>query len=167
MAILEVEKLQTHFRTEHGVSRAVNGVSFHLNAGETLAIVGESGCGKSVTAMSILRLIPSPPGKSDGSIRFQGRDLLALPEAEMRKIRGNDISMIFQEPMTSLNPVLTIGRQITETLALHQKLDRAAATARALFGDFVDHYVRTRAWEVRAYQSAVTDWELRRYFEII
>jgi peptide/nickel transport system ATP-binding protein len=132
MALLEVEKLQTHFRTEHGVSRAVNGVSFHLNAGETLAIVGESGCGKSVTAMSILRLIASPPGKSAGSIRFQGRDLLTLPEPEMRKIRGNDISMIFQEPMTSLNPVLTIGRQITETLALHQKLDKTAANARAV-----------------------------------
>ncbi len=132
MALLEVEKLQTHFRTEHGVSRAVNGVSFHLDAGETLAIVGESGCGKSVTAMSILRLIPSPPGKSAGSIRFQGRDLLELPEPEMRKIRGNDISMIFQEPMTSLNPVLTIGRQITETLVLHQKLDKTAATARAI-----------------------------------
>ena len=132
MALLEVEKLQTHFRTEHGVSRAVNGVSFHLDAGETLAIVGESGCGKSVTAMSILRLIPSPPGKSAGSIRFQGRDLLELPEPEMRKIRGNDISMIFQEPMTSLNPVLTIGRQITETLVLHQKLDKSAATARAI-----------------------------------
>jgi peptide/nickel transport system ATP-binding protein len=132
MALLEVEKLQTHFRTEHGVSRAVNGVSFQLNAGETLAIVGESGCGKSVTAMSILRLIPSPPGRSAGSIRFQGRDLLSLPEPEMRKIRGNDISMIFQEPMTSLNPVLTIGRQITETLSLHQKLDKAAATARAV-----------------------------------
>jgi peptide/nickel transport system ATP-binding protein len=132
MALLEVEQLQTHFRTEHGVSRAVNGVSFQLNAGETLAIVGESGCGKSVTAMSILRLIPSPPGKSAGSIRFQGRDLLTLPETDMRKIRGNDISMIFQEPMTSLNPVLTIGRQITETLALHQKLDKAAATARAV-----------------------------------
>jgi len=132
MAILEVEKLQTHFRTDQGVSRAVNGVSFSLSAGETLAIVGESGCGKSVTAMSILRLIPSPPGKSAGSIRFQGRDLLTLPEPEMRKIRGNDISMIFQEPMTSLNPVLTIGRQITETLVLHQKLDKAAATARAV-----------------------------------
>jgi peptide/nickel transport system ATP-binding protein len=132
MALLEVEKLQTHFRTEHGVNRAVNGVSFHLNAGETLAIVGESGCGKSVTAMSILRLIPQPPGKSAGSIRFQGRDLLTLPENELRKIRGNDISMIFQEPMTSLNPVLTIGRQITETLALHQKLDKAAANARAI-----------------------------------
>ncbi len=132
MALLKVEKLQTHFRTEDGVSRAVNGVSFQLNAGETLAIVGESGCGKSVTAMSILRLIPSPPGKSAGSIRFQGRDLLTLPEPEMRRIRGNDISMIFQEPMTSLNPVLTIGRQITETLVLHQKLDKAAATARAI-----------------------------------
>jgi peptide/nickel transport system ATP-binding protein len=132
MPLLEVENLQTHFRTEHGVNRAVNGVSFHLNAGETLAIVGESGCGKSVTAMSILQLIPQPPGKCAGSIRFQGRDLLKMPENELRKIRGNDISMIFQEPMTSLNPVLTIGRQITETLALHQKLDKTAATARAV-----------------------------------
>ena len=132
MALLEVERLQTHFRTQDGVSRAVNGVSFQLEAGETLAIVGESGCGKSVTAMSILRLIPQPPGKTAGSIRFQGRDLLMLPEPEMRAIRGNDISMIFQEPMTSLNPVLTIGRQITETLALHQKMDRAAANARAV-----------------------------------
>jgi len=132
MALLEVEKLQTHFRTEYGVSRAVNGVTFKVEAGETLAIVGESGCGKSVTAMSILRLIPQPPGKSAGAIRFQGRDLLTLPEPDMRKIRGNDISMIFQEPMTSLNPVLTIGRQIAETLMLHQKLDKDAATARAV-----------------------------------
>ncbi len=132
MALLEVERLQTHFRTQDGVSRAVNGVSFQLDAGETLAIVGESGCGKSVTAMSILRLIPQPPGKTAGSIRFQGRDLLTLPEQEMRTIRGNDISMIFQEPMTSLNPVLTIGRQITETLVLHQKLDKTSANARAV-----------------------------------
>ena len=132
MALLEVERLQTHFRTEQGVNRAVNGVSFHLDAGETLAIVGESGCGKSVTAMSILRLLPQPPAKSAGSIRFQGRELLTAPEQEMRAIRGNDISMIFQEPMTSLNPVLTIGRQIMEPLSLHQKLGREAATARAV-----------------------------------
>jgi peptide/nickel transport system ATP-binding protein len=132
MALLEVENLQTHFRTPEGVNRAVNGVSFSLEAGETLAVVGESGCGKSVTAMSILRLIPQPPGKIAGSIRFQGRSLLELPEREMRSIRGNDISMIFQEPMTSLNPVLTIGRQITETLILHQKLSRDAANRRAV-----------------------------------
>ena len=98
--------------------RAVEGVSLHVNAGETLAVVGESGCGKSVTAMSILRLVQEPPGKIKGSIRFEGRDLLALSEQEMRDIRGNAISMIFQEPMTSLNPVLTVGRQIGETVQL-------------------------------------------------
>src|SRR5215471_10822261 len=100
MPLLEVNSLQTHFRTPDGVNRAVDGVSFQVNEGETLAVVGESGCGKSVTAMSILRLIPQPPGRIAGAIRFQGRDLLALPDREMRKIRGNDISMIFQEPMT-------------------------------------------------------------------
>jgi peptide/nickel transport system ATP-binding protein len=132
MALLEIENLQTHFRTPDGVNRAVDGVSFQVNEGETLAVVGESGCGKSVTAMSILRLIPQPPGKIAGSIRFQGRELLTLSEREMRGIRGNDISMIFQEPMTSLNPVLTVGRQIGETLRLHQGLDRQAATDRAV-----------------------------------
>ncbi len=132
MALLEIDSLQTHFRTPEGVNRAVDGVSLKLEAGETLAIVGESGCGKSVTAMSILRLIAQPPGKIAGSIRFQGRNLLDLSEREMRSIRGNDISMIFQEPMTSLNPVLTVGRQITETLALHQGLGREAADARAV-----------------------------------
>src|SRR3984893_4102226 len=132
MALLEIENLQTHFRTPDGVNRAVDGVSFHVEEGETLAVVGESGCGKSVTAMSILQLIPQPPGKIAGSIRFQGRDLLKLTEREMRAIRGNDISMIFQEPMTSLNPVLTVGRQIGETLRLHQGLDQRAAEARAV-----------------------------------
>ena len=132
MALLEVENLQTHFRTPDGVNRAVDGVSFQIEAGETLAVVGESGCGKSVTAMSILRLIAEPPGKIAGSIRFQGRDLLGLSDHEMRAIRGNEISMIFQEPMTSLNPVLTVGRQIGETLRLHQGLDRWAAEARAI-----------------------------------
>src|SRR6266849_2363287 len=132
MALLEVENLQTHFRTPDGVIRAVDGVSFQLNESETLAIVGESGCGKSVTANSILRLIPEPPGKISGSIRFQGIDLLKLPERAMRDIRGNDISMIFQEPMTSLNPVLTIGRQIGETLRLHQGLGRKPAEDRAV-----------------------------------
>ena len=132
MALLEVENLQTHFATPDGVVRAVEGVSFHIEAGETVAIVGESGCGKSVTSMSILRLIPEPPGKMAGAIRFQGRNLLELPEVEMRKIRGNEISMIFQEPMTSLNPVLTVGRQIGETLRLHQGLDKRQAEARAI-----------------------------------
>ncbi len=131
--LLEIKDLRTWFFTRDGVTRAVDGVSIHVNAGETLAVVGESGCGKSVTAMSILRLIPWPPGKIvGGSIRFGDRDLLAVSDAEMRSIRGNEISMIFQEPMTSLNPVLTIGRQIRETLMLHQGLDRAAADARAV-----------------------------------
>jgi peptide/nickel transport system ATP-binding protein len=132
MALLEVENLQTHFRTPDGVNRAVDGVSFHVAEGETLAIVGESGCGKSVTANSILRLIPEPPGKIAGAIRFEGRDLLTLSDREMRAIRGDDISMIFQEPMTSLNPVLTVGRQLGETLRLHQGLDRAAAEERSI-----------------------------------
>src|SRR3954447_22556362 len=132
MALLEVENLQTHFRTPDGVNRAVDGVSFQVREGETLAVVGESGCGKSVTANSILRLIPEPPGKIAGSIRFLGTDLLKLAEAAMRDIRGNEISMIFQEPMTSLNPVLTIGRQLGETLRLHQGLDRQAAEARSI-----------------------------------
>ncbi len=132
MALLEVDRLQTHFRTPDGVNRAVDGVSFHVEAGETLAIVGESGCGKSVTAMSILRLIPEPPGKIAGAIRFNDRDLLTLSDRQMRNIRGNDISMIFQEPMTSLNPVLTVGRQIGETLQLHQRMSRRQAEARAV-----------------------------------
>ena len=129
--LLEVDRLQVHFRTPDGVNRAVDGVSFHVNEGETLAIVGESGCGKSVTAMSLLGLVPSPPGKIAGRIVFQGRNLLDFSEREMRGIRGNDIAMIFQEPMTSLNPVLTIGRQLTETLRLHQSLDATARFARA------------------------------------
>jgi peptide/nickel transport system ATP-binding protein len=132
MALLEIENLQTHFRTPGGINRAVDGLSLKIEAGQTLAIVGESGCGKSVTAMSVLRLIPEPPGKIAGRIAFNGRDLLKLSDAEMRDIRGNEISMIFQEPMSSLNPVLTIGRQIREPLRLHQGLDRAAAEKRAV-----------------------------------
>src|SRR5919107_1760586 len=131
MALLEVENLQVHFRTPEGVNRAVDGVSFSVAEGETLAIVGESGCGKSVTANSILRLVPEPPGKIAGSIRFDGTNLLTLRDRQMREIRGNHISMIFQEPMTSLNPVLTVGRQLRETLSLHQGLDREAADNRA------------------------------------
>jgi peptide/nickel transport system ATP-binding protein len=131
--LLEIDGLKTHFFTRDGVVRAVDGVSFSVAAGETLAVVGESGCGKSVTSLSIMRLIASPPGRIvAGSIKFQGTDLLTLSEREMRAIRGNDISVIFQEPMTSLNPVLTIGRQITEPLALHQGLDRGAAEKRAI-----------------------------------
>ena len=132
MALLEVENLQTHFRGDDGVNRAVDGISFEVNSGETVAIVGESGCGKSVTAMSILRLIPEPPGKIAGAIRFNGRDLLQLSDREMRDIRGNEISMIFQEPMTSLNPVLTVGRQIGETLRLHQGVSKAQAEQKAI-----------------------------------
>ncbi len=132
MALLEIENLQTHFRTPDGINRSVDGVTFSIEAGQTLAVVGESGCGKSVTAMSILRLIPEPPGKIAGSIRFQGRNLLDLSDKEMRAIRGNEISMIFQEPMTSLNPVLTVGKQIGETLRLHQGMSQEQADKRAV-----------------------------------
>jgi peptide/nickel transport system ATP-binding protein len=121
--LLEVEKLCTHFHTRDGVVRAVDGVSFSISQGETLAVVGESGCGKSVTALSILRLIATPPGRiSADRLRFERQDLLDLSEAQMRKVRGDRISMIFQEPMTSLNPVLRIGRQIAESLRLHRGL---------------------------------------------
>jgi peptide/nickel transport system ATP-binding protein len=131
--LLRVENLKTHFHTRDGVVRAVDGVSFDVLPGETLAIVGESGCGKSVTSMSILRLLPMPPARIvEGKIEFDGVDLLKLPESEMRAIRGNRIAMIFQEPMTSLNPVLTIGRQIAEALVLHRGMSEAAATARAI-----------------------------------
>jgi peptide/nickel transport system ATP-binding protein len=115
-----------------GTVRAVDGVSFTVEAGETLGIVGESGCGKSVTAMSILRLVPTPPGRHAGEIRYRGRNLLALTEGEMRRIRGDRISMVFQEPMTSLNPVLSVGRQIAESVQQHQKLPRAQAMDRAV-----------------------------------
>jgi len=132
-SLLEVENLKTHFFTRDGVVRAVDGVSFTIQPGETLALVGESGCGKSVTSLSILRLIASPPGRTvAGSIRFNGRNLLALTESEMRDVRGNEISMVFQEPMTSLNPVLTVGRQIAEALVLHRGLAYGAAVGRAV-----------------------------------
>src|ERR1700689_1216983 len=130
--LLEVENLQTHFATPDGIVRAVEGVSFHIDAGEPVAIVGESGCGKSVTSMSILRLIAEPPGKIAGRITFEGRDLLQVSEQEMRDIRGNAISMIFQEPMTSLNPVLTVGRQIGETVQLHQGMNFNDAERKAV-----------------------------------
>ncbi len=131
--LLEVKDLKTYFFTDDGVVRAVNGVSWHLDEGETLGLVGESGCGKSVTAMSILRLIPNPPGRIvDGSIMFEGRDLLKISDSEMRSVRGNRIGMIFQEPMTSLNPVLTIGQQIREAITLHLGLGEQESTARAI-----------------------------------
>ena len=131
--LLQVEDLKTYFFTRDGVVRAVDGVSFSVARGETLAVVGESGCGKSVTSLSILRLIASPPGRTvAGRALFEGHDLLKLPEAEMRKIRGDAISMIFQEPMTSLNPVLTVGRQIAEVLVLHRGVSGREAARRAV-----------------------------------
>jgi peptide/nickel transport system ATP-binding protein len=131
--LLEVEGLKTYFFTRDGIVRAVDAFSFVANPGETVAVVGESGCGKSVTALSIMRLVASPPGRIvAGRIRFAGRDLLDLSEKEMRGIRGNEISMIFQEPMSSLNPVLRVGRQIAETLTLHQGLGRHAAECRTV-----------------------------------
>ena len=132
-ALLDVRNLHTEFRTGAGLVRAVDGVSYTVDPGETVAIVGESGSGKSVGAMSILRLIPDPPGRiTQGQILFAGRDLLGLSADEMRAVRGNEIGMVFQEPMTSLNPVLTIGRQITETLQQHRGADRATADRRAV-----------------------------------
>ena len=135
--LLDVQGLETQFRTCEGLVHAVNGVSFNLKEGETLGIVGESGCGKSVTVLSMLRLIPSPPGKvTAGTALYQGKDLLKISDDEIRHIRGSQISMIFQDPMTSFNPVLTIGRQLTEPLETHlgmskqQALDRAAEMLR-------------------------------------
>ncbi|MDP7667559.1 MAG: ABC transporter ATP-binding protein, partial [Rhodospirillales bacterium] len=131
--LFEIENLRTQFVTAAGTVRAVDGISYDVEEGETVAIVGESGCGKTVSALSILRLIPSPPGRIvDGSIRFNGKDLLGLSEAEIRDVRGSEIAMIFQEPMTSLNPVLSIGLQLTETLVEHLGLSASAARARAI-----------------------------------
>jgi len=131
--ILEIKDLRTYFFTYEGVAKAVDGVSYQLEKGEPLGVVGESGCGKSVTALSILRLIPVPPGKVvGGEILFKGRNLLELTEEEMRKIRGNRISMIFQEPMTSLNPVFTVGNQIQETLKLHQGLSKKGSLEKSI-----------------------------------
>ncbi len=131
--LLEVKGLKTYFYTDDGVVKAVDGVDFTVEPGKTIGIVGESGCGKSITAMSILRLIPNPPGKIvDGEILFNGKDLTKVSDKEMRSIRGNDISMIFQEPMTSLNPVFTIGFQIAEVLMLHQKMSEEEGRNRAI-----------------------------------
>ena len=131
-ALLQVKGLVTQFFTESGVVKAVDGITYDIEEGETLALVGESGCGKSVSALSLMRLIPNPPGKTiAGEVIFEGEDLLKMSDEDMRHIRGNRMSMIFQEPMTSLNPVLTIGRQITESLELHLKMDRQAARERA------------------------------------
>src|ERR1700757_2305850 len=131
--LLDVRDVHTEFRTGAGRVRAVDGISYAVEPGETVAIVGESGSGKSVSALSILRLIPDPPGRiTGGEVRFLGRDLMQLSDEEMREVRGGDIGMVFQEPMTSLNPVLPIGRQITETLEQHRGADRAAAQKRAV-----------------------------------
>jgi peptide/nickel transport system ATP-binding protein len=131
--VLEVEGLRTVFFTRAGLVQAVNDVSFSVGRSEVLAVVGESGCGKSITALSLMRLVPTPPGRiAAGSVKLEGRDLLKLTEAEMRQVRGNDISMIFQEPMTSLNPLLTIGNQIGEAIRLHQDLSRSAIREKAV-----------------------------------
>ena len=130
--LLEVRNLKTEFRTQDGVVHAVNGVSFSVEEGETLGLVGESGCGKSVSMLSVMRLIPIPPGKiTNGEVVFQGQDLLKLNDEEMRQIRGNKIAMVFQDPMTSLNPVLTIGTQVTEALELHLGMTREQSRKRA------------------------------------
>ncbi len=131
--LLQVRDLRTSFFTDEGEVKAVNGVSYDVEAGETLGLVGESGCGKSVSALSLLRLIASPPGKIlGGEVIFEGEDLLKVDESEIRHVRGNKIAMIFQEPMTSLNPVLTIGKQLTEALELHMDMDAASAMNRAV-----------------------------------
>ncbi|HUV35594.1 MAG TPA: ABC transporter ATP-binding protein [Patescibacteria group bacterium] len=132
-ALLEIKDLRTVFYTDAGVVRAVDGVSFSIGRGEAVGLVGESGCGKSVTALSIMRLVSDPPGEiTGGSILLEGRDILALPERAMRKVRGNDISIVFQEPLTSLNPVFTCGEQVREAIGLHQRLGRRESKVRAI-----------------------------------
>ncbi len=131
--LLQVQGLTVEFRTRGGLARVLDDVGFELHRGETLGVVGESGCGKSVTALALMRLIAEPPGRiTKGQVCFAGRDLLQLPESEMRRVRGNRMSMIFQEPMTSLNPAYTVGDQISETVRLHQSLTRSAALQRAI-----------------------------------
>jgi oligopeptide/dipeptide ABC transporter ATP-binding protein len=133
MRLLQVQDLRTHFFTGEGVFPAVDGISFHIDRGETVGLVGESGCGKSVTSLSIMGLIPQPPGRIvSGQIIFDGQDLVNMPEAARRRIRGNRISMIFQEPMTSLNPVYTVGMQLAEPIRLHRRLSRAQAGVEAV-----------------------------------
>jgi oligopeptide transport system ATP-binding protein len=133
MALLDVKSLKTRFFTEDGVVHAVNGISYELNEGDALGIVGESGCGKSVSVLSVMRLIPEPPGKIvGGEVLFEGRDLMKMDPEDVRKVRGNRIAMVFQDPMTSLNPVLTIGRQIDEALQLHMGMDKHQARQRTV-----------------------------------
>lgn len=130
--IIEVKGLRTSFLTDDGEIPVVNSIDFHINPGEVLGIVGESGCGKSVTSLSIMGLVPSPAGKVEGEILFKGNNIANAPEAKMRKVRGNEIAMIFQEPMTSLNPVFTIGEQLVETLRIHRKWNKKQARQRAV-----------------------------------
>ena len=131
--LLKIEGLKVHFRTEDGIAKAVDGVSLTVRAGQTLGVVGESGCGKSVTAMSVLRLVPQPPALYPaGTIEYAGKDLLTIPDRELQKIRGNEIAFIFQEPMTSLNPVFTVGNQVAETVMLHRKMSRRQARHAAI-----------------------------------
>jgi oligopeptide/dipeptide ABC transporter ATP-binding protein len=130
--LLQVSDLTTTFRTGRGLLTAVDGISFHINRGERVGLVGESGCGKSVTSRSIIRLVPIPPGRVEGSIRFEGQELLDKTESEMQRVRGEKISMIFQDPMTCLNPVYSIGEQVAETLRFHRSLSRAEAQAQAV-----------------------------------
>jgi peptide/nickel transport system ATP-binding protein len=145
--VLTVADLRTVFQTPDRLVRAVDGVSWNLTKGQVLGIVGESGCGKSMTALSVMGLVPRPPGRVEGSIRLNGRELIGLPEREMRRVRGNSISMVFQEPMTSLDPVMRIAKQISEPLMLHQGLSRSAADARAVE---LLHHVRLSEPERRA-----------------
>ncbi len=145
--VLEVKNLTTSFFTDDGIIPAVDHVSFHINKGEILGVVGESGCGKSVTSLSIMGLVPNPPGKIiSGEILLNGEDLTKLPEKRMRQIRGNDVAMIFQEPMTSLNPVYTIGNQLVEAIRLHQKMDKKQARNRAI--EIMKHVGLPRAEEL-------------------
>ena len=131
--LLAVEALRTEFRTDTGSVAAVDGVSFEVGAGEAVGLVGESGCGKSVTALSVLRLVPDPPGRiAGGAIRLRGEDLVSMPEPRLRDVRGKRVAMIFQEPMTSLNPVFPVGEQIAEAVRLHEDADRKTARARAI-----------------------------------
>ena len=131
--VLEVKGLQTYFKTDAGIVKAVDGVSFTVHEGETIGLVGESGCGKSVTNLSIMRLVPSPPGKIvGGEVLYEGRDIMKMSEKELRTIRGNNISMIFQDPMTSLNPFLKISTQMIETIRLHQNLSKKEAREKAI-----------------------------------
>ena len=148
--LLSVKDLSTHFFTSEGVVRAVNDVSYDVMPGQTLGLVGESGSGKSVSALSLLRLIPNPPGKIvQGEVWFDGEELMSVDDSRMREIRGNEIAMVFQEPMTSLNPVLTIGRQLTEAIELHMGMRRNEANERAIRAAAHGRHSRRRAAAVR------------------